>query len=69
MNIQPVLFTAEEEEKQESRGPGLFVPIRAGALLVRFPACGEKGKHLPTGDCEQGELPTSLASTRSEGWL
>lgn len=41
---------------QESRDPGLFVPIKARALLVPFPVSGEQGKNLPTSDCEQGEV-------------
>lgn len=56
MNIEPVVSTEEEEEKQGTPDPGPFVPIRAGAVLVPFPANGEEGKHQPTSNCEQGEV-------------
>lgn len=48
MSIKPVTFTKEEEEKQETLDPGLFIPVRARVLLVPFPGCREKDKHLFT---------------------
>lgn len=74
MNIKPVIFTKEEEEKQGTPGPGPFVPIRAGAVLVPFPGDREEGKHLPTSDRKQGEMlkltpPVPSSTVRSGGWL
>lgn len=54
MSIRPVLFTQEEEENGPDSGP--CIPRTARALLVPFPDSGEDRKHLPTSDCEQGEM-------------